>query len=182
MNKTPHLIIIEKFHLIEDNCIVLSDEKYIYNENRNKNKIYYDTIKIGKNIVVSQRVPKYMNLKAESTKGNCIYILCNCKERFIIENAVFFSESGILIDNNEISAIFNGFILLAIIVFDKKCQSSPILLSENDIQLVKKTSYNQVKHTNSYHFETKGNIYGFGYTVKYEKKKTRIFLWEILLQ
>lgn len=83
----------------------------------------------------------------------------------------FFSESGILIDNNEISAIFNGFILLAIIVFDKKCQSSPILLSENDIRLVKKTSYNQIKHTNSYHFETKGNIYGFGYTVKYEKKK-----------
>ena len=172
MNKTPHLVIGKKFHLIKDNCIVLSDEKWIYNKNKIKKKMFYDTIKIGKKIVLSQKVPKYMNLKPESTKGNCIYIFCKCKERSMIEDSVFYSESGNLINNNHGPTILNGFILLAIIVFDKSMQTSPILFDDNDIQLVKKASYNQVKQTNSYHFETKGYIYGFGYTVKYDKKQT----------
>lgn len=170
MNKTPHLVIGNKLHDIKQNCIVLSDQKIIHDRNKKKQTIYYNNIEIGENIVLSHKVDKYLNLRPQSTKGNHIYILCKYEDTFTKEGSIFYSEKGNLINNTKVSKPLNTFILSAVIINNKRRQSSETLLSEEEIQLVKKTSYNQVKQTNIYHFDTKGCIYGFGYSVKYDKK------------
>ena len=107
-----------------------------------------------------------MNLKLDITKRNCIYILCHYAKNSTTDKCVFYSEDGHLLEVEKIS-LTNCHILLAIIIINKTEKVSPILFDENEIQLLRKNCYNQIKQDDSYHFGTKGKIYGFGYGVKY---------------
>ena len=168
MNKSPHLIIGKSFHLIRENSLILVQQKSPTHKEDTKKTLNYDILYIGKNVMISQKVTQYMNLKLERTKQNCVYILCQYTKDFTMDNVILYTEMGTLIQSNKQLPLGNSYVLLAIIQLDMKWKSLPILLDKTDIQLIKKVSYNQVKKNSSYHFDTKGYLYGFGYGVKYE--------------
>ena len=175
MNKSPHLVIARSFDRIKNNSIILENRRDVHDDLNKNRQVYYDLKEIGSNIVLSQKNSKYLNLKQEETKNNCIYILYRLSDNFTMEGIVLYSEMGTLINNKQQIRFSSSYILLAVIQNDKSVKNSPVLIDSREINLVKKVLYNQVKKTKSYHFETKGSIYGFGYSVKYRKGDNSLY-------
>ena len=175
MNKSPHLVIARSFDRIKNNSIILENRRDVHKDLNTNRKVYYDIKDIGSNIVTLQKNSKYLNLKQEETKNNCIYILCKLSDNFTMDGIVLYSEMGTLINNKQQIRISSSYILLAIIQIDKSVKNSPVLIDSSEMNLIKNVLYNQVKKTKSYHFETKGMIYGFGYSVKYQKGDKSVY-------
>ena len=85
MNKSPHLAIARSFHRIKENSIILENRRDVHDSFKLNRRVHYDIKEIGINVVYSQKVSKYLNLKQEETKHNCIYILCNYSNNFTMD-------------------------------------------------------------------------------------------------
>ena len=84
MNKSPHLAIARSFHRIKENSIILENRRDVHDSFKLNRRVHYDIKEIGINVVYSQKVSKYLNLKQEETKHNCIYIYIYCVSILII--------------------------------------------------------------------------------------------------
>ena len=145
MNKSPHLVISRSFHRIKENSIILENRRDVHDSLKLNRKVHYDIKEIGIKVVYSQKVSKYLNLKQEETKHNCIYILCKYSNNFTMDGIVLYSEMGVLINNKKQICIGNSYILLAIIQTDKPLKQTSIMLDSSEIQIIKKVLYDQVK-------------------------------------
>ena len=164
-SKSPHVILSNKtFDNIKLNVIMLT-KPMIDDVSRNR-KIFYDIKYMGGNIQKTKK-GKYYNLNPSSTSRNIIFIAIAFHEVDHLENLIFFTEKGEMIQKLSENENRHGYVLLATIQINKRSQEIPILLSEKDIQLTKKFYINQVKQQcGNYHFGTAGTIFGLGYGPK----------------
>ena len=109
-----------------------------------------------------------MNLNIGRTKQNWIMILVKFKDIMCNSKLCFFSETGILIDENKLSSNNEGYIVLATIQSDSKLLQRHDSFSSQELALAKKYLYNQSsKSKKEYHFKTSGTIHSFGYGAIY---------------
>ena len=115
--KSPHILITKWFYRLQKNCIVLKNPS---ETGRLKDrKIFYEVDSIGENIRYTNR-GKYMNLLLENTKQNWVMIFVRYKEVMSNPKLYFFTESGDLIEEENLCLKEEGYVVLATIYRDKK--------------------------------------------------------------
>ena len=65
MNKSPHLVVGRSFNQIKENSIILENRKDVHDNVNSNRKVYNEIKDIDSNIVISQKVSKYLNFKQE---------------------------------------------------------------------------------------------------------------------
>ena len=165
--KSPHILINKWFHRLKKNCIVLKNPRE--NDNQRNRKIFYDVDFIGENVkYISSK--KYINFQMENIKQKWILILVKFKDIMFNTKLSFITESGFLIQDQQIADKNDGYVVLATIKHDKKLVTNSDFFSEVEISLAQKFFYNQVKKKkNDYHFNTTGRIHSFGYGPRYNQ-------------
>ena len=164
--RSPLVHINKWFHRISDNCIVLKNPREI-GQSAKERKIYYDVDSVGKNIEVSKKA-KYINLHLESTKQHWVMIVVRFKDVMANQKLYFFTESGLMIEEDNISSNDEGYVVLAAIYRDLKLSDPKYAFSDSELSLANKFFYNQIKgNQKDYHFKTSGIIHSFGYGAMY---------------
>lgn len=166
-NRSPHILINKWYHRLRDNCIILKSPKEI-GDNKFR-KIFYEIDEVGKNVKFSKR-SKYMNLQLESVRQKWVMILVRFKDVMFNSKLCFFSESGLLIENENLSSNEGGYVVLAAIYKDQKLVNQKNSFDDNELLLSKRFFYNQTQGSNKeYHFRTSGTIHSFGYGAMYHR-------------
>ena len=99
----------------------------------------------------------------ENTKQKWILILVKFKDIKFNSKLSFITESGFLIQDQQIADKNDGYVVLATIKHDKKLITDSVSFSNAEKMLAQKIFYNQVqKKKNNYHFNTTGRIHSFG--------------------
>ena len=95
-------------------------------------------------------------------------ILIKFKEVMGNSKLCFFSETGVLIDGNNLWSNNEGYIVLATVQSDSRMLQRHDSFSESELSLAKKYLFNQSsKSKKDYHFKTTGTIHSFGYGAMY---------------
>ena len=97
--KSLHILINQWYHRLRDNCVVLKIPRE--SGSSNERKIFYDVDLIGKNINYNTN-KNNMILNIERTKQNWIIILVKFKDVMYNSKLCFFSETDVLIDENNL--------------------------------------------------------------------------------
>ena len=110
----------------------------------------------------------YLNLQLENTTQKWILILVKFNEVILNQKLPFFTESGFLINDEDIAQNKKGYVVLATINHDSKFTGKQESFSPDEILLAKNFFYNQSDgNKKDYHFETSGAIHSFGYGPMY---------------
>ena len=139
-------------------------------DNKNR-KIFYEIDKVGKNVKLANK-SRYLNLQLESVKQKWVMILVRFKDVMWNSKLCFFSETGLLIENEQLSSNEGGYVVLATICKDRKLINQEKSFNKNELLLSKRFYYNQTQGSNKeYHFRTSGTIHSFGYGAMYHRNQ-----------
>ena len=173
-HESPHIVICRSLHLIMDNSIILKTDSVV-DEASLLRKIFYSIDRIGKNVQIKMKNPKYRNININDTAGRRIYILVNLSYVKDIPYMIFFNEFGRRLDYKELGGKKKAYVLLAMAEKNEIVKKDEFTVSRADIQVAKKLWVNQLQKEGSFHFDTTGRIYGLGYGPKYSiDKKTNL--------
>ena len=166
MTKSPHLVFGYKwFKKIQHNVVMLKSPTEV--EVDSNRRIYYEIECFGKNVRYTQKQNSWI-LNVSNTLTNTIYILVRLKDIFHIPKVQYHTELGTMISKYDVDKEREYcYVLLAMINLEKKVQNSKSFIDQDDLILMKRFLRNQISMTKkSYHFNTSGTIYGFGYGPK----------------
>ena len=166
-NKSPHILINLWHSRMKKNTIILKNP--IESGKGKCRKVFYEIESIGGNISLHEK-KKYMNLRLHNTKLRWIMIVVRFEDVMSHQNLNFFTETGQLINENDLHLNKRGFVVLGTIQIEESFEKMPNLISGEDLKLAKKYCYNQTKNNSAdYHFGTTGSIFSFGYGPRYKK-------------
>ena len=130
-------------------------------------RIFYDVERVGENVKLQSKNPKYRNIKIDDVKGRKVFILVNLKYIQDISSLIFFDELGRRMDTETIGKQEKAYALLAMVEKTEIAQKNEIFISTAELNLANKFWVNQIKADGSFHFDTSGRIFGLGYGPKY---------------
>ena len=165
-NESPLFVIRRSLYLIIENSIFLKNP-VITSDNSFDRRISYDLERVGDNVKLITKNPKYRNVRIDDIKGRKIFILVNLKYIQNISSLVFFDELGRRMNSETILKQEKAYALLAMVEKTEIDQQNQIFISSDDTKLANKFWVNQIKTDGSFHFETSGKIFGLGYGPKY---------------
>ena len=152
--------------MVVKNSIFLK-KPVVVHDNSLERRIYYDIERVGENVRLHIKNPKYKNVRIDDIKGKKIFILVNLKFIQDISGLVFFDELGRRMDTKTVEKQEKAYALLAMVEKTEIAQKNKIFLSNMDINLANQFWVNQIKTDGSFHFDTSGKIFGLGYGPKY---------------
>ena len=165
--KSPHILINKWFHRLHANCIIL--KKPCEEGNLKDRQIHYEIEYIGPNVVYKAN-RNYLNLQLENTKQKWVLLLVKFEEVMLNPKLCFFTETGHLIPQEDISKNLDGYVVLAAINHDTKLVDDHDPFSEEEVLMAKNFFYNQSsKSKKEYHYNTTGTIHSFGYGPMYHQ-------------
>ena len=165
-HESPHIIVRQSLHLIVDNSIILNNPS-ISQDSSLQRKINYEVEKIGRNVKIWSKNPRYKNVLIDEIAGRRLYVIVNVKLVNNMSGLIFFDEFGTRLETEKITKMKKAFVLLAMVEYSDKMSKSGISISTEDIELGNKLWVNQIKTDGSFHFDTSGKIFGIGYGPKY---------------
>ena len=149
------------------NCIILKNPHE--EGNLKDHQIQYEIEYIGQNVMYKTN-NKYLNLQLENTKQKWVLLLVKFEEVMSNPKLCFFTESGYLIQQEDITKNLDGYVVLAAINHDTKIVNDHEPFSEEEVSMAKKFFYNQSsKSKKEYHYNTTGAIHSFGYGPMYHQ-------------
>ena len=107
-------------------------------------------------------------LNPSTTSRNTIYIVVRLTDFSKVKKLLFYTRLGHMIEKYNLSTHKDRcYVILSIIMIDKKVTKMSPLIVEKDLPLMKRFYNNQIAvKKGSYHFNTSGIIYGLGYGPK----------------
>ena len=165
-HESPHIIVRQSLHLIVDNSIILNNPS-ISQDSSLQRKINYKVEKIGRNVKIRSKNPRYKNVLIDQIAGRRLYVIVNVKLVNNMSGLIFFDEFGTRLETEKITKMKKAFVLLAMVEYSDKISKSGISIGTEDIELGNKLWVNQIKTDRTFHFDTSGKIFGIGYGPKY---------------
>ena len=155
-----------EFRYMKENTILLKNPRIQFEKKKNRT-IHYEIASIGKNLVLekSQNSYNYINLKR--TKRNCFYIMINHSELNDILKLDLKKCGPIIHDHRNYKKI----LLLQCQDYSGNVRDMKYELSSEDIDIIKKSSHNQIRSQGKKHHGSLGVIYSYGYVAKYDSIK-----------
>ena len=110
-HESPHIIVRKSLYLILDNSIILKRES-VTEEDSYYRKIHYEIHRIGRNIKIKMKNPKYRNMKLEETANRKFIILVPLKSVENLAHVVYFDEWGKRMDKNDLAKLEKAYVQL----------------------------------------------------------------------
>ena len=103
-------------------------------------------------------------------KQQWIMLLVQFKDIMYNPKLYFFSETGVLLDENNLALNNEGYVVLATIQQDSRLLQPHSPFSTEELLIANKFLYNQIGNgKKEYHFRTSGTIHSFGYGAMYSQ-------------
>ena len=165
---TNPIVILTKneYKTIKENAIVVQD-MILLEEKSLQRTVEYQIESIGSKLHIIKK-QNGLVIDLLQTSGRYFYILINRKQVNCDQNKVsLYSTDGCSV-TEDIKGNHSDYIVLSYGIQYACNHTKQNKFEENDLNIIKQIANNQVK-PKEFHFETKGQIYSFGYAPKYCK-------------
>lgn len=157
-----------EYESIKENAIVVQNMKLV-NKDSLQRVVEYGIESIGSKLHIIE-TKKGLVINLQQTSGRYFYILAHCKQIDCLQNKVSIYSTDGCTAGKDINTDHSDYIVLSYGIQHTYNNAKQKKFEENDLKIIKQIANNQVKPKN-FHFDTKGQIYSFGYAPKYCKLK-----------
>ena len=164
--ESPHIVIRRSLRFIKRNAIILKNVK-VANENTLERTVSYEISKIGQNIEIHSKNPKYLNVKLDQCVDRRVFILVPLKSVYLLPNLVFLDEDNVRMTDEQLLVYKKTYVLVGMVDKSPNSETFGDFIGTPDIDFARKVFVNQIKADGSFHFDTSGEIFSFGFGPKY---------------
>ena len=164
--ESPHIVIKKSLRFIKPNSIILKNAT-INNENTQERTISYEISQIGQNVKVVSKNPKYLNVDLDRCEDRRVFFLVPLKSVYQLPNLVFIDEDNKQMTKEELLHNKQTYVLIGMVDKALDIDNFGECFGKSDIEFSRKVFINQIKTAGSFHFETSGEIFSFGFGPKY---------------